>query len=77
MNPVLGGLTGPTKGKCQRHWRILKWNCEKLPQRDSVFCEVSQKSAGGVEVVEFHVVTLLLLFDVSDIIVYASKMVAK
>ena len=54
VNPMLEGLTGPTKVKCQRHCRILKWNYEKLPRRYLVFCEESQKPAGGVEVVEFH-----------------------
>ena len=57
VNPMLEGLTGPTKVKCQRHYRILKWNYKKLPRRDLDFCEESQKPAGGVEVVEFHVVT--------------------
>ena len=33
----------------------MKWNYEKLPQRDSDFCEDSQ------EIVEFHVVYVTLL----------------
>ena len=49
----------------------MKWNWEKLPQRDLVFCEGSQKPAGGVEIVEFHVVRILY-FLVSDIIVCSS-----
>ena len=68
VNPMLEGLTGPTKVKCQRHCRILKWNYEKLPRRDLVFCEESQKPAGGVEVVEFHdcyVEILLFWFQIS------------
>ena len=39
----------------------MKWNYEKLPQRDSVFCEVSQKPAGGVEVVEFHICYVIII----------------
>ena len=78
VNPMLEGLTGPTKVKCQRHYRILKWNYEKLPRRDLVFCEESQKPAGGVEVVEFHVVTFTLLvifgFQIS---LFVFKMEAK